>query len=150
MGVKPESQFISNVHKYLPYFVHCENMHNPYRAGVPDVWYDSPYNDIWVEYKWFQKVPPTFNLVHDNRNGLSALQYQWIMRAHNNGRRVFVVAGAKFGNKPKGLLIQPAYLETDIKRDDFASAVFSCKELATILVRWMELTDEQFQQAKTD
>jgi hypothetical protein len=92
VSTKPENQFISGVHRYLPN-VYYEKMNNPYRGGTPDVWYSGALGDLWVEYKYLPKVPKRGMIVP----ALSELQKRWIYGRRKEGRRVHVIVGCSQG-----------------------------------------------------
>jgi hypothetical protein len=90
---KPETRFIARVHKGLG-DVYFEKTNNPYRRGMPDVYYEGPSGAIlWVEYKWYNKLPALLDL----QRVLSPLQQHWLRRAHNNQVNVAVVVGSPDG-----------------------------------------------------
>lgn len=91
--MKPENRYIAAVHKQLPEGVYAEKMHNPYRGGTFDVWYSARPRDMWVEYKWVERLPVRVALVPD----LSALQRDWGLGRFNEGRNVKVVVGSPTG-----------------------------------------------------
>ena len=88
--MKPENQFISNLHKHLDVRIHREKTANPYRRGMPDVYYEAPGKILWAEYKWFEKetVRPV-----DLTKHLTSKQQEWLTRAHDNGLATAVVLG---------------------------------------------------------
>lgn len=110
MAVKPETQLIGNVHKALQAAdgqVYCEKTHNMYRGGIPDVYYDYPGYDLWVEYKYLERLPPQLSLCGGNKPPVSQLQRRWIERAAHNGRQVLVVVGVGKGKAQRYLVIRP-------------------------------------------
>ncbi len=120
MSTKPENTFIKGVHKYLA-DTYAEKMCNPYRAGIPDVWYSGFKKDLWVEYKYVPKPPSTL-LVLD----LSKQQIRWIKLRKEEGRDVWVIIGMpnggtilkQFSSMVEGVALYP---------------VLSRKELATYI-----------------
>jgi hypothetical protein len=92
---KPETTFIKSVHNHLPetYF---EKTHNPYRAGIADVWYSGLTSDLWVEYKYEPSLPRS----KDYRVKTTAHQDKWLADRTAEGRRVAVILGV-----PKGGII---------------------------------------------
>lgn len=93
--MKPESRFISNVHKKLHPDVYREKMYNPLRGGTPDVYYEGFKDDLWVEYKYVKSFPKRTNVFKPD---LSQLQLAWLMRAHDHGREPWVVVGSPTGS----------------------------------------------------
>lgn len=116
MAVKPETQLIGNVHKGLDAaddYIYYEKTHNPYRSGIPDVYYDYPGYDLWVEYKFMDKVPKQLCLRSESKPPVSRLQRHWIERAARNGRQVLVVIGFGKGSAQRYLVIRPYELIWD-------------------------------------
>lgn len=134
---KPETSFIAGVHKYLPPSLHHEKMHNAYRGGTADVWYDGK-RDLWVEYKFLvvPKRPDTLiYLTAGKAPMLSALQQKWLSDREANGRGVWVIVG-----HAKGGVIMPQrqewsapwttskFLEYSRSRKELAEAIWSFTE----------------------
>ena len=90
MATKPENTFIKGTHRHLVN-LYAEKMCNPYRAGIPDVWYSGFVRDLWVEYKYLPK--PTDFIVPD----LSKQQLRWIKLRKLEGRDVWVIVGMPAG-----------------------------------------------------
>lgn len=93
MSAGPENRFIAAIHRRLKGFLHFEKMANPYRGGTADVWYSGPESDIWIEYKWLNKVPAKKVV----KPALSDLQREWLRGRYTEGRRVYVVIGNPAG-----------------------------------------------------
>jgi hypothetical protein len=87
---KPETSFIKGVHKYLEN-TYAEKMCNPYRSGIPDVWYSGNKQDLWVEYKYEPSSPLVL------RPELSRQQARWIKQRKREGRNVWVIVGMPTG-----------------------------------------------------
>lgn len=141
MARKPESTFIKNVHDKLQAAypeVYPEKTHNPFRGGIPDVWYDSPAGDMWVEYKWLPKVPSSIDLTGGDRPWLSPLQARWLDRAACNGRTVAVVVGFKMDNQTHGIIT------TDWHRTHHITSfpAYDTKGLALVLAEMMGIQRE--------
>lgn len=114
MAVKPETQLIKFVHDRLLAVddaVYPEKTHNPYRAGIPDVYYDYPGHDMWVEYKHLPGVPAVLAVAHDPTDKVkplaTALQRRWLERAHDNGRIARIVVGFGKGKNRRFLMVEP-------------------------------------------
>jgi hypothetical protein len=97
MASKPETNFIKRINKAFgktpqesPY---SEKMHNPYRGGTPDVYYEGEKGSMWVEFKWYPRQPKTITTFEK----LTPLQTAWITRAYGNGINVAIVAGCPNG-----------------------------------------------------
>jgi len=63
-------------------------------GGIPDCWLSGMEGDLWMENKYLQTVPP----VVDPTKLLSALQQQWLIRRHAEGRFVGVLIGSVDGH----------------------------------------------------
>lgn len=88
----PENRFIGRIHRRIPKDKpYWEKMHNPYRGGTFDVWYSGKKQDVWIEYKWVDKLPK--HLVP----ALSELQLQWGKKRHAEGRKLYVIVGSPEG-----------------------------------------------------
>lgn len=146
MARKPENVFIGGVHRQVlkderATLVHWDKTNNPYTGGIPDMYYDSAGCDLWIEYKWLERVPPEVNLTEGNSPMLSQLQQRWLNRAFTNGRHVWVVVGFR----PAGARMAQAvvynghHLHWDIplERDAFLSKALSQADLARYLVSFL-------------
>lgn len=90
MSSGPENRFIKSINNVLKLDIHCEKMHNPFRGGTFDVWYSGKF-DLWVEYKWTNKLGKV--VVPD----LSPLQLLWGRDRYKEGRNVCVIVGHPSG-----------------------------------------------------
>lgn len=116
MARGPENRFIASIHRIIPLelLYHMKN-HNQYVAGVADVWYSGNYGDMWVEYKYTEKLPECIDLMDTKKSyALSALQAQWLAARWQEGRRVIVV----LGSKNNALLFDDRTWEDDHELDD--------------------------------
>jgi len=125
MTIKPENQFITGVHKYVAPAVYRMKNNNAYTAGVPDVWYSGHKADVWVEYKFVQKLPTRDNTIIIP--GLTPLQLEWLSARYNEGRTVLVVIGCKQGGV---LLHEPAQWREGLSKAAFERNTISRKEIA--------------------
>jgi len=66
-----------------------------YRGGTPDVWYSGTSSDLWVEYKWIDRVPLSV-VVPD----ATSLQLGWLIGRQNEGRNVALAVG-----HPNGIFV---------------------------------------------
>lgn len=98
MASKPETTYLEAVGRKLPAVVYREKMANPYRRGTPDMYYEGSADSLFIEYKWFPKLPKAFDL-RDQKKGTSLSKHQqdWLHRAHGNQRTVAVVVGTPDG-----------------------------------------------------
>lgn len=99
MARKPETDAAKRVNDKLV-GVYFEKMHNPYRGGTPDFYYEGFLDIMWVEYKWYDAKPRTWNLTDPKDPKISRLQQNWLRRAAENGRKTAVIVGY-----PKGYAI---------------------------------------------
>lgn len=94
MAAKPETQFIKSIHdKLKPRRVYHEKTNNPFRSGIADVWYSGRLGDLWVEYKYIEKLPRSDEIKPD----LSARQVKWLGDRYEEGRNVAVILGTRAG-----------------------------------------------------
>lgn len=91
-STKPENQFIKSINKYLPR-TYAEKMNNPYRSGTADVWYSGDRGDLWVEYKFIERIPRSLEIFPD----LTPRQRRWLNNRFDEGRNVAVVLGTPTG-----------------------------------------------------
>ena len=105
---KPETVLIANIHKHLPPEIYREKTANPYRRGMPDVYYEAHKNLLWVEYKWFPK--PTVRAVDIARH-LSPNQQEWLQRAARNQIPTAVLVGCP---KQAALFFDDAWREPQV------------------------------------
>jgi len=97
-----------------------------YVGGIPDVWLSGSKGDLWIENKYLQVVPPTV----DPTKLLSALQKQWLMRRHAEGRSVGVLIGS-----PEGHLYFPSLSWQDaVSRETFRTRAKKTREIAEELI----------------
>lgn len=89
---KPETKFIGNIHKLIPQ-VYAEKMNNPWRAGTPDVYYSGDVGDLWVEYKFIERIPRSKEILPE----LTPRQSRWLNNRYDEGRNVAVVLGTPLG-----------------------------------------------------
>jgi hypothetical protein len=90
--IKPENRFIGSVHRYLP-STYAEKMNNPWRAGTADVWYSGDRGDLWIEYKFIERIPRSAEILPD----LTPRQKRWLNNRFDEGRNVAVVLGTPTG-----------------------------------------------------
>ncbi len=128
-----ESSYIRAVNKFLPLAVHSEGMANPYRGGTPDRYYEGPDGHIWIEYKFFEKLPPTIDLLRSTAKTkpmLSKLQQEWLERAHKNKQPNAVIVGSSEG----GLILPGLSWQKSISRESFRDLMRNKKDIA----HWIE------------
>lgn len=133
MSTKPETTFITSVHRHLPEEVYHMKNNNPYLGGVPDVWYSSKKGDLWIEYK-FITLPKKQDTVIDLAGGkspmISKLQQEWLTNRHSEGRNVGMIVGCKEG----GVWMPGVSWTTPHTTAVFWGMLKSRKELADIVL----------------
>ena len=131
MSLKPETVFYTSVHKHLPPAVelHREKMNNPYSSGTPDFWFSGSRTDLWIEYKFLQRIPVKAPIVVAKL--LSRLQLDWLQKRSKEGRNVAVIVGCSTG----GVFLQAEDWSKEISGDRFKALILSRKELAEHIVR---------------
>lgn len=123
---KPENSFIRGVHRYLPK-TYAEKMNNPWRAGTADVWYSGSEGDLWVEYKFIERVPRSKEILPD----LTPRQRRWLNNRFDEGRNVAVVLGTPKGgviyrNKEWSVALdQETLMGRIVPRDEIARWIFA-------------------------
>lgn len=68
-------------------------MNNPYRGGTADWWYSGDRADLWVEYKYIDRIPVRASVLPD----LSELQKDWLAGRVRENRNVAVIVGCPEG-----------------------------------------------------
>jgi hypothetical protein len=91
-SAKPENRFIQAVNRHLPR-TFAEKMCNPYRSGTADVWYSGDRGDLWVEYKYIERIPRSAEILPD----LTPRQRRWLNARSDEGRNVAVILGTPTG-----------------------------------------------------
>lgn len=91
-STKPENTFIAGVHRHLR-STYVEKMNNPWRAGTADVWYSGAAGDLWIEYKFIERIPRSNEILPE----LTPRQSRWLNNRHDEGRNVAVVLGTPRG-----------------------------------------------------
>lgn len=123
---KPENTFIKGVHRHLPK-TYAEKMNNPWRAGTADVWYSGSAGDLWVEYKYIERVPRSKEILPD----LTPRQRRWLNNRFDEGRNVAVVLGTPKGgviyrNKEWSVALdQETLMGRIVPRDEIARWIFA-------------------------
>lgn len=126
---KPESTFIQSVHNHLPpgrsdpYWM---KNNNSFTSGIWDVWYSGNRADMWVEYKFVVLPKRDDTLVPVE---LSELQLDWGNDRHVEGRKLFVIVGAKEG----GIILRPASWTDPISAGMFRKQIQSRQQIAQFI-----------------
>lgn len=124
MSTKPENRFIAAVHRRIPQ-VYAEKMSNPWRSGTPDVWYSGDQGDLWIEYKFIERIPRSEKILPD----LTPLQSRWLNNRFDEGRNVAVVLGTPTG----GVIYRNKEWLTPMGHEALAGRLESKEEVA----RWI-------------
>lgn len=106
---KPETRFIQRINRLLPLLrgnnsgagmIHYEKMNNPYRSGTADSWYSGEGGDLWVEWKFVDKIPRSADgttLCINAQRLLRPMQTVWLNGRLAEGRKVVVIIGCEKG-----------------------------------------------------
>lgn len=97
---KPEATFITSIHRYLKPIEELDaiGMGGTYTNGIADVYYDGPKSDLWVEYKFIERMPKKLDLLKPTtKPTLSALQDHFLKRREDNGHLAWVIVGCQEG-----------------------------------------------------
>lgn len=90
--MQPEGRYIKRIERLLPEAIHAEPMRGMFSNGIPDRYYEGPDGLAWVEYKWLAYVPRT-----PFKPNTTALQRNWLNRAHRNRKPAAVIVGCPLG-----------------------------------------------------
>lgn len=118
---KPETRFIGAIHKMIPQ-VYAEKMNNPWRAGTPDVYYSGDVGDLWVEYKFIERIPRSKEILPE----LTPRQSRWLNNRYDEGRNVAVVLGTPLG----GVIYRNKEWLTPLDSEALEALVIPRKEVA--------------------
>lgn len=147
MASKPETTFIASINRLIPLkrrkesmkareqypsAIGYEKMNNPYSAGVADSWYSGNKADLWVEYKYIQKLPirPSTMIRLASGDLLSALQLDWLHERYQEGRNVRVIVGCPEG----GVVFEDLSWEQDLSTNDFKALIVSKQQIAQTII----------------
>jgi hypothetical protein len=92
MASKPETTYIEGVHKHLTQSYY-EKMNNAFRSGTPDVWYSGHLGELWIEYKFIERIPKNAEILPE----VTSMQAKWLANRLAEGRNVAVVVGSPEG-----------------------------------------------------
>jgi hypothetical protein len=96
-NAKPETRFYRRVDSRLPPMskFHRQKIGTGTTNGTADFWYSGSRADLWVEYKWANRVQGDIDVY----SLLSALQRHWLASRAAEGRNVAVIVGTPQGNQ---------------------------------------------------
>lgn len=97
-----------------------------YVGGIPDSWLSGSHGDLWIENKYLQTLPPKI----DPTTLLSALQQQWLMRRHAEGRSVGVLIGSAEGH----LYLPGLSWQAPVSRGTFRMRAKKTRDIAEELI----------------
>lgn len=121
-----ESQYTTAIGKLLPDDVYKLKLNLRYTAGVPDSWYSGGAGDLWVEYKYFQRLPRTVDLIGGADPTITKLQQSWLRARYAEGRSVAVIVGSKDG----GVIYPDLSWEEVLLIEKFRDRMMSKREIA--------------------
>lgn len=122
-----ETTFWQSLRKKLVPRVYALKLNLRFTAGVPDCWLSGSKDDLWLELKYVQKLPPAV----DCTKLLSERQQDWIRRRYAEGRNVGVLIGS-----PDGHVYYPclSWQDQQLTRGRFLELAQSTKEVAEMLI----------------
>jgi len=121
-----ETSFWQSLRKKLVPRVYALKLNLRFVAGVPDCWLSGSEEDLWLELKYVQKLPP----IVDSTKLLTALQQQWLAERYAEGRRV----GALIGSSDGHLFFSGLSWQKPISREKWIQTGMTTKEMADFLV----------------
>lgn len=125
MPAKPETNLIQRVHRALDSSIYAEKTNNPYRAGMPDVYYEGkgPSAMAWIEYK-FRPVKPRMYTFEQAFELATAHQQKWMRRAMRNGKKVAMIIG--FKDSLEAIFVTPALKSWCTTTAQIAEHIYDC------------------------
>ena len=121
-----ENGFWQSLRKKLIPRIYAMKNQAGYVGGIPDCWLSGSEGDLWMENKYLQAVPP----VVDPTKLLSALQQQWLIRRHHEGRSVGVLIGSVDGH----LYFPGLSWQTSVSREAFFARATKTGKIAEHLI----------------
>ena len=121
-----ETTFWQALRKKLVPRVYALKLNLRFIAGVPDCWLSGSLEDLWLELKYVQTLPP----IVDPTKLLTTLQQDWLEKRYAEGRHVVALIGS-----PDGHLYFPGLSWQDtVSREKFLQRAQKTKEVADMLV----------------
>jgi len=126
----PETRFTGRVHAHLPagrhdpYYMKNNNL---YTSGIWDCWYSGHHADLWIEYK-FEPLPLRDSTIVPI--DLSALQLDWGLNRHEEGRNLAVVIGSPMG----GVIFVHREWEHPLTKAEFMKRILTPREIAEFII----------------
>jgi hypothetical protein len=121
-----ENTFWQALRKKLVPRVYALKLNLRFAAGVPDAWLSGSEQDLWLENKYLQKLPPVVNV----ESLLSELQKNWLIKRHEEGRFVGVLVGSSDGH----LYFHGLSWQSQVSREKWIQSSKTTKEIAEELI----------------
>lgn len=135
MPRKPESNFIASINRKLPPQIRAQAMGSGFSNGTPDRWYSGKRSDLWVEYKFFQRLPAIISLIDPRASvKLSPLQQKWLNDEYDKGRNVCVIAGYT----DMGVILTDRQWNANITKETFCQLLLPRREIVEWLIERIE------------
>lgn len=128
-----ESIYTANVGRDLPADVYPLKLCLQHESGVADSWYSGNAADLWIEYKWYAKLPRVIDLLKGKKPKLTKLQQDWLTKRHNEGRNVGVIVAT-----PQGAVVYPGTSwKAPLPRAQFLERALSRKQVAEFIAAFV-------------
>lgn len=121
-----ETTFWQSLRKKLVPRIYALKLNLRFTAGVPDCWLSGSEQDLWLELKYVQQLPP----IVDCTKLLTTLQQEWLRQRHEEGRWVAALIGS-----PDGHLYFPGLSwQSPVSREKFLQSAKKTNEIAEDLI----------------
>ena len=121
-----ETTFWQSLRKKLVPRVYAMKLNLRFIRGVPDAWLSGSEDDLWLELKYVQTLPP----VVDPTKLLSVLQQEWLVHRHREGRHVGVLIGSSDGH----LFFPGLSWQSLVSREKWIQSSKTTKQIAEELI----------------
>lgn len=121
-----ETSFWQSLRKMLVPRIYALKLNLRFIAGVPDCWLSGAHQDLWLELKYLQKIPP----IVDPTKLLTVLQQDWIVCRHSEGRFVGVLIGSSAGH----VYFPSLSWQVSVTRETFLTQAKKTREIAESLI----------------
>jgi hypothetical protein len=121
-----ETTFWQSLRKKLVPRIYALKLNLNFTAGVPDVWLSGRSQDLWLELKYLQKLPP----IVDPTKLLTILQQAWLEARYKEGRYVGVLIGSSDGH----LYFPGLSWQSPVTRGTFKTKAKTTKDLTGDLI----------------
>ena len=94
-----EHTFTASFKKKLPDSIFWWKINDNFAGGVPDVFLEGEYCDLWIEFKYIKTLPKRPDTLIDltNQKYLSKLQQKWLTRRQERRGDTLVCVGCPQG-----------------------------------------------------